>query len=80
MNYIPSGICARLIEYEVEDGKLKNVFFTGSCSGNSQAISALVEGMEIKEVIKHFQNIKCGYKNTSCPAELAKALIKYLGG
>ncbi len=71
---MPRGVCARLIEFDVEEKKVKNVKFTGNCSGNSQGIAALVEGMEVKEVIKRLENIRCVGKSTSCPAQLAQAL------
>lgn len=72
--YNPQGTCSRHIEFEVEEGCLTHVSFTGGCHGNLQGISALVKGMEINEVIKRLRGIKCGAKNTSCPDQLAQAL------
>lgn len=72
--YKTKGTCAREISFEVEDGKIKNVSFFGGCNGNLQGIGALVEGMEIDEVIDKLEGIKCGFKPTSCPDQLAKAL------
>ncbi|MDE6093731.1 MAG: TIGR03905 family TSCPD domain-containing protein [Muribaculaceae bacterium] len=72
--YNPQGTCSRHIEFEVEDGCLADVSFTGGCHGNLQGISALVKGMEVGEVIKRLRGIKCGTKNTSCPDQLAQAL------
>ena len=57
--------------------QIKNVKFTGGCSGNTQGIASLVEGMDIDDVIARCENIKCGFKPTSCPDQLAKALKEY---
>ena len=72
--YKTQGTCSREISFEVEDGKVKNVSFFGGCNGNLKGISSLVEGMEVDEVIKKLEGIKCGFKQTSCPDQLAKAL------
>ena len=72
--YKTSGTCAREIAFEVENGKLKNVQYFGGCNGNLKGIGALVEGMEIDEVISRLEGIRCGLKTTSCPDQLAKAL------
>ena len=72
--YKTSGTCSREITFEVENGKVKNVQFFGGCNGNLKGISALVEGMDIEEVINHVSGITCGMKPTSCPDQLAKAL------
>lgn len=74
ISYKTSGVCARGITAEIENGIVKNVEFEGGCNGNTKGISALVEGMPVDEVIARLENIKCGFKNTSCPAQLAKAL------
>lgn len=72
--YKTQGTCAREITFEVEDGKVKNVSFFGGCNGNLKGIGSLVEGMEVEEVIKRLEGLKCGFKPTSCPDQLAKAL------
>ena len=72
--YRPRGVCSQLMEIEVEGDKIKHVKVTGGCSGNLQGISRLVEGMDIKEAISRMEGITCGYKTTSCPDQLAKAL------
>ena len=72
--YRTSGTCSREISFQVEDGKVKNVSFFGGCNGNLKGIGSLVEGMEVNEVIKKLEGIKCGFKQTSCPDQLAKAL------
>lgn len=74
MTYKTSGVCSKKIDFEIEDGKLRNVSFTGGCHGNLQGIGRLVEGMEVDEVISRLEGIRCGFKNTSCPDQLAKAL------
>ncbi len=74
ISYKTKGVCSRNIKIEVEDGIVKKVKFDGGCNGNTQGISALVEGMKVEDVIEKLQNIKCGFKNTSCPAQLAEAL------
>ena len=74
--YSPQGVCSRRISFEVEGGIVKNVEFTGGCAGNTQGVARLCEGRKAEELIELLQNIKCGFKQTSCPAELAKALKK----
>lgn len=74
MTYKTSGVCSKKIDFEITDGKLHNVSFTGGCHGNLQGIGRLVEGMGVDEVISRLEGIRCGFKNTSCPDQLAKAL------
>lgn len=73
-SYKTNGVCSRKILIDVEDGIVKEVRFEGGCNGNTKGISALVEGMKVEDVIKRLEGIKCGFKNTSCPAQLAEAL------
>ena len=73
-HYNTSGVCSRSIDFTVENGKVIDVKYTGGCNGNLKGISELVKGMDVDEVIKRLENIKCGFKNTSCPAQLAAAL------
>ena len=68
------GTCSRCILFDIEDGKLKNVQYIGGCNGNLKGISALVEGMDIDEVIARLEGTTCGMKSTSCPDQLAQAL------
>ncbi|MCR4739192.1 MAG: TIGR03905 family TSCPD domain-containing protein [Lachnospiraceae bacterium] len=75
--YIPQGTCSRKITFEVEDNKVRNVRFEGGCSGNTQGVSALIEGMDVDEAIKRIYGIKCGFRPTSCPDQLARALMEY---
>lgn len=72
--YTTQGTCSRIIDFEVEDGIVRNVRFTGGCHGNLQGIGALVEGMKIEDVIARLDGILCRDKPTSCPDQLAKAL------
>lgn len=74
ISYTPSGVCSRKMEIDVEDGIVKNLTVIGGCNGNLQGISSLVVGMKIEDVISRLEGIKCGFKNTSCPDQLAKAL------
>ncbi len=73
-SYKTKGVCSRQIHIEVEDGIVKKVRFEGGCNGNTKGISALVEGMKVEDVITKLSDIKCGFKGTSCPAQLAEAL------
>ena len=77
MRYKTMGTCSSAIDFEVEDGRVKEVKFIGGCSGNTQGISKLVEGMPVDEVISRLEGIKCGFKSTSCPDQLAKALKEW---
>ena len=74
MHFTPKGVCARGIDFEIEDGIVKNVVFTGGCNGNASGIASLVEGMKVEDVIKRLEGIECGFKSTSCPDQLANAL------
>ena len=74
--YNTHGTCSIRITFDVKDNKVYNVKFLGGCKGNTQGISALVEGMDIDEVIKRTKGILCR-NNTSCPNELALALEAY---
>lgn len=75
--YNTQGVCSKSIFFEVEDNKLRNVSFVAGCNGNLKGIGALVEGMEIDEVISRVEGITCGAKKTSCPDQLAQALKAY---
>lgn len=68
------GTCSQMIYFDLEGSKVKNVQFIGGCSGNLKGIGALVEGMDIDEVIARTEGITCGFKKTSCPDQLAQAL------
>lgn len=74
MTYQTQGVCSSAISFEVIDNKVCNVKFTGGCNGNTQGVAVLVEGMDINEAIKRLEGIHCGFRDTSCPDQLAKAL------
>jgi uncharacterized protein (TIGR03905 family) len=77
--YFTQGTCSRMIEFEIdENSSLRNVVFTGGCHGNLQGISRLLEGMKVEEAIEKLEGIRCGYKLTSCPDQLAHALKEAL--
>ena len=73
--YKTKGTCSQRILFDVENGKVKNVQFIGGCNGNLKGIAALVDGMDVDAVIERVQGITCGMKKTSCPDQLAQALI-----
>ena len=73
--YKTNGTCSQRILFDVEGGKVKNVQFIGGCNGNLKGIAALVEGMDVDAVIERVQGITCGMKKTSCPDQLAQALL-----
>ncbi|EGT3616906.1 TIGR03905 family TSCPD domain-containing protein [Clostridium perfringens] len=77
MNYKTTGVCAKEINFEIEDNKIKNVNFVNGCPGNLMGVSKLVEGMDIDEAISKLKGIDCRGKGTSCPDQLAKALEEY---
>lgn len=77
MIYKPKGVCSSEIDFEIENNTIKSVKFTGGCAGNAIGISKLVTGMSVQEVISRLEGVKCGYKATSCPDQLAKALKEY---
>ncbi len=72
--YKTKGTCSQHILFDIEDGKVMNVQFLGGCNGNLKGIGALVEGMNIDDVIARVDGIRCGGKETSCPDQLATAL------
>lgn len=79
MVYKTKGVCAQQIEFEIDDNKVKSVRFTGGCNGNTQGVSRLVEGMDVDDAISRLEGIQCGFKGTSCPDQLAKALKEATG-
>lgn len=74
MRYQTKGTCSTSIDVELKDGVIDSVVFTGGCNGNLQGISALVKGMTPQEAISKLKGIRCGFKSTSCPDQLAQAL------
>lgn len=74
MTYKTQGVCSSQITFEIVDNKVHNVKFTGGCNGNTQGVAALIEGMDVEEAIRRMEGIRCGFRPTSCPDQLAKAL------
>ncbi len=73
-SYKMKGTCAVRVDFEVNDDKVSHVRFIGGCSGNTQGVAHLAEGMNKDELIKRLEGIRCGSKSTSCPDQFAKAL------
>lgn len=80
MKYTVSGVCSRSVEFDIEDGIVKNVVFDGGCNGNTKGIAKLVEGMDANEVVQRLRGVTCGRKGTSCPDQLALTLEKAMKG
>lgn len=76
--YRTRGVCSAKITFDINDGVVSNVRFMGGCNGNLKGISQLVDGMKAEDVIKKIKGTKCGFKNTSCPDQLATALEEAL--
>ncbi len=74
IQYTPKGVCSQAFTIEVEDGTIQSVQVVGGCSGNLKGISALLKGMKVEEAVQRMEGIRCGFKSTSCPDQLAKAL------
>ena len=78
MKYKTKGVCSSEINFEIsDDNKITDISFVGGCNGNLQGISKLVTGMDIDDVIKKLEGTRCGFKDTSCPDQLATALKEY---
>ena len=74
IQFRPQGVCSQLINVELDGDIIKSVEFVGGCAGNTQGVARLVEGMNVDEAISRIEGIQCGFKPTSCPDQLAKAL------
>ena len=72
--YIPKGVCSQQIILDVENGIVNDLKVIGGCDGNLKGITSLVKGMKVEDVIKKLKGIKCGFKETSCPDQISKAL------
>lgn len=77
MTYKTHGVCSREISFDIKDNKVTNVHFLGGCSGNTQGVARLIEGMDMDEAISRLEGIHCGPRPTSCPDQLARALKEY---
>jgi uncharacterized protein (TIGR03905 family) len=76
ISYRTKGVCSRQIDIETENDRIVSVKFIGGCSGNTQGVAALVAGMTVDEAIQRLSGIRCGFKSTSCPDQLAQALTE----
>ena len=77
ITYTTKGVCSRKIHITVDDGIVKEVKFEGGCAGNTKGVAALCAEMTVDEVIERLEGIRCNFKPTSCPDQLAKALKEY---
>ena len=77
-NFTPRGVCSRQIKIKLDGNIIKRVDFVGGCAGNTQGVAALVVGMKVEDAIRKIKGIKCGFKPTSCPDQLANALEEML--
>lgn len=76
--YRTKGVCSRSITFDIVDGKVINVSFDGGCAGNTKGVAMLIDGMDANEAIHRLEGIQCGFKGTSCPDQLAKAIRQAL--
>jgi uncharacterized protein (TIGR03905 family) len=77
MIYKTKGTCSSAIEFEIEDGILTDVKFHGGCQGNTTGVAILAKGSPIDEIIEKLSGIQCGFRGTSCPDQLSRALMEY---
>lgn len=77
IEYVPNGVCSKKMVFKIENNIIKSFDVIGGCSGNLQGITKLIINRDIDEVIKLLSGIKCGIKSTSCPDQIAQALINY---
>ena len=75
--YKTQGVCSQEIQFEIDGDTITSVKFIGGCSGNTQGVARLVAGMKVEEAISRLDGIKCGFRPTSCPDQLARALKRY---
>lgn len=73
-SYTPRGVCSAQIDFEIEDGIVRNIRFTRGCSGNTQGIARLCEGMRAEDIVSRLSGVDCGGRGTSCPDQLATAI------
>lgn len=78
IDFKTSGTCSRMVSIDVEDDVIVNCSFVGGCAGNTAGVAALVKGMRVDEAIERLKGIRCGFKQTSCPDQLARALEQAL--
>lgn len=78
--YHPQGVCSRLFEFDIDDGKVRQLQVTGGCDGNLKGISRLIRDMPVDEVISRLEGLSCGFKRTSCPDQISQALKQFKAG
>ena len=78
IDYKTRGTCSRMVSIDIDDGVITDCTFIGGCAGNTQGVARLVVGMRVEDAISKIKGIKCGFKDTSCPDQLAKALEQSL--
>ena len=76
--YRTQGTCSQAIAFDLDDGIVTNVQFYGGCNGNTQGVAKLVDGMKAEDIIAKLEGIQCGFKGTSCPDQLSKAIRQAL--
>ena len=79
MEYKTRGVCSQAIRFDIIENKVHNVQFIGGCSGNTQGVARLIEGMDVEDAISRLDGIHCGFRPTSCPDQLACALKQAIG-
>lgn len=75
-SFTTRGVCARKVSFDIDNNKVKNVSFMGGCQGNTTGVARLIDGMDVDDAIARLTGIDCGGKGTSCPDQLAKALMQ----
>ena len=75
--YTPKGVCSKKMIFEIENGVVTDLTVEGGCNGNLKGISSLVKGLKVDDVIEKLSGIKCGFKLTSCPDQIAQALNRF---
>lgn len=78
IEYKTRGTCARAVNVEIEDGIITDCSFVGGCAGNTAGVATLVKGMRAEEAVARLKGIRCGFKPTSCPDQLARAIEEVL--
>ena len=73
-SFTPRGVCSSQIDFEIENGIVKNIRFHRGCSGNTQGVAKLAEGMPVEEVIKRLKGVDCNGRGSRCPDQFAQAL------
>ena len=77
IDYTPKGVCSRKISIDVDNDTIVDISFVGGCSGNTQGVAALLKGMKVKDAIERLEGIRCGFRPTSCPDQVATALKEF---